>query len=165
MHANDIREERRREDHEYRGGHESHRGAVLNRTGVLREPPEGAAHGDKEEERPCDGGEEDPERAEARGGVDERHGEGEERPADDVVPDAGGEHDDADGGVDELELGEDTIQDGEGGDGEGDAGEEHKVRVGDARVDVPVVDRDREGGAEGGTSRRGRWASSSARSS
>lgn len=67
---------------------------------LQQRPPDKPKH-----ENPRNARQEDIENDDSRRGVDERDGEGEEDPADDVVADAGGEDDDTDVVLEEVFVG------------------------------------------------------------
>lgn len=141
MHADYVGKESRTEHQKHRDGHEQRRRAILYRPGLARQPMHGPAHGDKEEQRPADGDEENPKRGQTTRRVHKGDSEGEEDPAHDVVSDTSGENDYADGRVEELELCQYTCQNGKRGDRERDANEKEEVGVDRGWIDEFVVDR------------------------
>ena len=113
------RHERRDEDQGQHDEHDERRGPVfaLEAAALSAQPSETQSHGPEDDDRPTYGTEEDVDGRDPRVGIDERDGQGQEDPTDDVVAHPGGEDDLPDFGLEEFGLGEDPTENGEGGDG------------------------------------------------
>jgi hypothetical protein len=109
--------------------HEKYGRTVLYRACAASNPGEYFAHEKEHEESPCDADQQDPDRSQPALSVYECDAEGEQRPSDDVVPNASRQDDYPYGRVEQLELRQNAAQHGKSRDRVRDAGEEHEMRV------------------------------------
>lgn len=127
VHADDARDEGRREHDQKRDSHDHWCRAVLQGATATDEPVVSLANRPEQNDRPADGTEENVDRVHSAAGGSEREGQGEENPAHDIVADASSQDDDSNLGVEELGGRQDTTKHRESGNGHRDTDEEDKV--------------------------------------